>query len=50
MITMPEWHNASVIVDSNLEAEREDNVAISGSAVPQEEAEAEAEASRAVEP
>jgi acyl-coenzyme A synthetase/AMP-(fatty) acid ligase len=28
MITVPEWHNASVIVDRNLEAGREDNVAI----------------------
>src|SRR5215216_5320229 len=28
MITMSEWHNASVIVDRNLEAGREDKVAI----------------------
>jgi benzoate-CoA ligase family protein len=28
MITTPEWHNASVIVDRNLEAGREDKVAI----------------------
>ncbi len=28
MITLPEWHNASVIVDRNLEAGREDKVAI----------------------
>ena len=28
MITVPEWYNASVIVDRNLEAGREDNVAI----------------------
>ena len=28
MITVPEWHNASVIVDRNLEAGRENNVAI----------------------
>ncbi|HZC18240.1 MAG TPA: benzoate-CoA ligase family protein, partial [Rubrobacteraceae bacterium] len=28
MITVPEWHNASVILDMNLEAGREDNVAI----------------------
>src|SRR5215204_4874746 len=28
MITIPEWHNASVIVDQNLEAGREDKVAI----------------------
>jgi benzoate-CoA ligase family protein len=28
MITVPEWHNASVIVDRNLEAGREDKVAI----------------------
>jgi benzoate-CoA ligase family protein len=28
MITMPEWHNASVIVDRNLEAGREEKVAI----------------------
>ena len=28
MITVPEWYNASVIIDRNLEAGREDNVAI----------------------
>ena len=28
MITLPEWHNASVVIDRNLEAGREDNVAI----------------------
>jgi benzoate-CoA ligase family protein len=28
MITTPEWHNASVIVDRNLEAGREDKVAV----------------------
>jgi len=28
MITIPEWHNASLIVDRNLEAGREDKVAI----------------------
>ncbi len=28
MITLPEWHNASVVVDRNLEAGREDKVAI----------------------
>ena len=28
MITLPEWHNASVIVDRNLEAGREDKVAV----------------------
>jgi len=28
MITLPEWHNASVVIDRNLEAGREENVAI----------------------
>ena len=28
MITVPEWYNASVIVDRTLEAGREDKVAI----------------------
>ena len=28
MITTPEWHNASLIVDRNLEAGREDKVAV----------------------
>ncbi len=28
MITVPEWHNASVIIDRNLDAGREDNVVI----------------------